>query len=704
MRTHSGATEPHNHDDVAAAVWHQAVRQALQHGLLSTLEALLQNRPPDISDAEYAYYCGQLWLAHGEYAQAASQFSMAYDSAQREPTADFRIDCAVWLAYCHSLLGHYSLVAALCGTLRTTALCGRHAAHVSFVEGLLASYCGTLAEAQQHFEQARDGALLTNDRLLELRCYLNLAAVYQHQGLMSRVGRSLHQADRLLAEQPDSRRQLQLRNIHVNRLRLLGNPAAALDLALPLPPLSDRAHSHFWGWLALSTALAAVDADAYTLANTLWQQAEHVLRQIDDNDFSRAELLWVRAWLHYRQGQLAAAETTIQTALDLIDDQLDTDYLHAYAIAGIIAVRRQQLGRAEHYLHYACAEFRRVGHVVGLASVLMHLAAFYLEINQPGQVRPVLAEAMTLLHKHQLYGMYYWDPATVAQLCRYAADDAPAVAERTPLTQRRRSRAPQAGADAAPQDWATYAAALAEHWTISANELSAAPIAAGRATAYPGQTSCSSWQPGQMQHGKPAPRSRSQPKVMIYSLGQFRVRVGGIPLTVQAAGTRKALVVFGLLLLAGQTGAQSDDLALFVWPQLEQRARRAALHSTISTLRAAFRPYPGAVQIVSLQRRYILTLDLAANAWWDWAALQAGPCAPGGPAEEQRAAALLVDRPFMDGFFDLLPEPPAELHLRAQWELLYDSLHETIEAHAARAASLIELGAVVTAEQRSTSL
>ena len=146
--------------------------------------------------------------------------------------------------------------------------------------------------------------------------------------------------------------------------------------------------------------------------------------------------------------------------------------------------------------------------------------------------------------------------------------------------------------------------------------------------------------------------------------------------------------VAGAVLLVGERGVESRDLALLLWPGGTEAQQRSSLHSAISGLRAVLDDRDGGV-LEAAAGRYYLHLSLA-NIWWDWAERRLliqrgadGAALAGAPDDTAG---------FLEGFFDLIPSPPdLPDALQRQWESLYEWLHELAEARAAEVSAWVLL-------------
>jgi tetratricopeptide (TPR) repeat protein len=395
--------------------WTTACEEAMRAGAVEQLAELLVQAPALTRDAPLLFYQAHLAAARASYQEAAELFHAARLEAEISSDTYLAHASLVWQAYCQTLLGNYPFATTLLVEVSECAPSDDVWVHIWFVKGLIAANVATLLQAEHAFVNAKLIAMRLNDHWLEGRCCANLAAIYEHMGLLDRVARLIRRVEQIQQEGPYHQRwSLQIRNITVNRLRLQGDLGAALQVALPLP---TEGGVLFRGWLALSTAHVAMDADDFALAEYLCSQASELLEPVYDQEFSSAELRWQYAWLRFRQGRLDEAYRQSQAALTLLDDHTDADHLHAFAIAGIIALARYDFGAAWLHLHRASEGFRAIYHTVGLASVLFHLAEYYLQIGQLDDAGPALAEALILVQKHHLYNTYYWAPNIMVRLC-----------------------------------------------------------------------------------------------------------------------------------------------------------------------------------------------------------------------------------------------------------------------------------------------
>lgn len=696
--------------------WVAQCQACVHMGAITALDELLITAPTEIPPATTQFYQGHIAVFRSAYEDAVRHFSAASDTAVQNGVSWLWSSSQVWCAYCHTIMGNYDVARALIATIDPAVGDDHMCATWSFVQALLTSYCDRLDLAQKAFEHARMLAVKCNARWLESRCCVNLASVYQHQGFLDRATRMLRRVGVLYQiEGGEAWRMIQVRNTAVNILRLRGNLAEALAEALPLPEPGDPVGQHFRGWLALSTALVAVDANDFGLAQQAWQRAADLLAPVHDNEFSSAELIWTRAWLRFRQGRMPEAYQDIQIALGMLDDQMDTDYLHGHAIAGIIALAHADLGSAGRILHQTCARFRGVGHMVGVASLLVHMAHYYEHTHYEDAARVALAEALTIMWIHGLHGLYYWEPDLMATLCVKAMQgdiwdaQASAIVRRLPVLPGRATMEP--ALDGQPEDtWADFAATLgarrlaATHWPAfvplvhdprpAVRRRAAQVLAAAQAPqAYAAlQTLRADPDPIIRQWVSSQRPAAIAPPIAIYSFGRFQVLCHGLPLSVRRSGTRKALAVLGILLLAGERGFESRDLAVLLWPNHAEDDQRAALHSTISGLRQVLSAAAAdQVQVVSIARRYHVRFQHG-SVWWDWQELRV--MAQDGVSHDHRPEVLSMhaDAAFMDGLFDFLHEPlDLNPRMRMRWGEIYERVHDLVEQHAAEAAQWLRV-------------
>lgn len=667
-----------------ASTWTEVCADCLHTGRLRVLEPLLAAAPAEAAPELVAFYTGHRAIAQADYTAAVAAFQRA---AQRTASPTLAHVCACWLAFAHTALGQYDLAGALLAEPPPPGACAASQGAYWLAQGLLASYRTVLASGQAALEQALTLAKQSEDRWLATLTRIILVSVYQHQGRLDRAMRLLRQIgypDQLDALEPI--RQFQVRNLAVNCLRLRGHLESAWACGWPLPSGTALDNHRFAVWLALSVAIAATDADNFALAERSWEAA-HTRTACVTDELDQAEIAWVRAWLWLRQGHLDQADTHIQTALSWIDDLMDTDYLHARAIAGVIALERGDMGMAACHLHAACAGFETIGHRMGAIGARVHLVCYYWQTQQIDAARAALAEVWAALHESGLMGAYYWLPSAMVTICTLAITG-DIWAEDTGAQER--------GAVV----WGDVAATLASHRLARQHWRAFAPLLDDprpnvrrrvtqvlRAAEHPGaERLLAALEAAPARQRPPAAPSAHGP-LTIYSFGTFRVLRDGEPVQVRRAGTRKALALLGILLLVGERGVESRDLALLLWPGGGEAQQRSSLHSAVSGLRAVLDDRDGAV-LEAAAGRYYLHLPQA-GIWWDWAErrqrLQGGAALADDPGE---------DASFLEGFFDLIPAPPdLPDALQRQWESLYEWLHELVEARAAEVSAWIALEA-----------
>lgn len=694
----------------SAADWLQACEDHIRVGEFVALVGLLEHPPSPACLAGSIFYRAHIAILQSDYDRASALFHDAYGAALTNDDTRLAQRSLIWQAYSHTQLDHYRLAQKLLADVMSyTADDDQLHGEVLFVQGLIAANCETLPTAQQWLEQAHDLALHLRDDWSEARCCVTLAAIYVHQGLMTRAACMLRRVERICQpHMPDSLMILQAHNINLYRLRLMGDMEEALGVALSLPEATDACYIHYHGWLALSSARVAIDASRFDLAEQSWQRAADLLAAVRDNEISRAELFWEHAWLCFRQGQLDAAHQHIRQALELIHDQMDIGHIHGWAIAAIIDMERGDLGMAGRNLQEAAERFRVSGHWTGLASVLLHMAAYHLRSHRPGAARKALAEALTIMRERRLYGAYYWHPETMVTLCRLAAQEDIWEGQAALLAcQLQAVVGPQTCEVSEPEDdpaasWGDFAASLAarrlaaDHWDDFVAllrdprpQVRRRGAQVLRASGHPHalallQTMHDAPVPHHHQEGRSAPTGE-QPAVVVRSFGRFEVLIDGEPLRVRTAGTRKALALLGVLLLAGPGGIESSDLALLLWPTRPADDQYAALYATISALRKVLHDALGGQSpIKALHRRYRLQIE-DSGFWWDWDQLRRLLQGPYCDAQAEQLARQLYHPAFMEGFFDLLPEPPDDRLTAMRWEDVYQQVLDLQEEHEAAA-------------------
>ncbi|KAB8139749.1 hypothetical protein F8S13_26980 [Chloroflexia bacterium SDU3-3] len=648
--------------------WAEACATCLRAGHLRELGSLLDAAPVSALRERVAFYTGHHALAQANYLGAADAFQQA---AERAACPALAHTSTCWLAFTHTALGQYDLAAALLAPPPPVQASSVSQGVYWLALGLLASYRTALESGQTALEQALTLAKQESDLWLATLTRIILVSVYQHQGRLDRAMRLLRQIgypDQLDSLEPI--RQIQVRNMAVNCLRLMGHPEAAC--VWPLPSGTPLDSHRFAIWLALSVAMAATDTNDIALAERCWETARASTPGATD-ELGQAEIAWVGAWLWLRRGQLDEAEAYIQTALSWIDDLMDTDYLHVRAIAGIVALERGDLGMAACHLHAACVGFERIGHRMGLVGARIHLACYYWQTQQLEMARSTLAQIWSALHERGLMGAYYWHPSAMVTLCTLAISG-DIWAGAGPVDE------PTAGA------WGDLAATLAAHRLARQHWRAFVPLLEDgrpnvqrrvqqvlRAADHPDADQILATQSRVRRCPQSPSVSRAGAPLNIHSFGTFRVLRDGEPIQVRRAGTRKVLVVLGILLLVGERGVESRDLALLLWPGGTESQQRSSLHSTISGLRAVLEDRDGKV-LEAAAGRYYLHLPQA-NIWWDWAERHQRL-----PSAAERASSIgQLDDPttFLEGFFDLIPQPPAlPEELQRQWESLYEWLHE----------------------------
>lgn len=411
--------------DERSTNWIAVCEQYIRSGELHALSQLLEEALPQNTQATVLFYRGRIAALEARYMQAAQHFQAAATAARVEGQSELHHRSLVWIAYCQNMLGNYRLARTLAERVANVVpIESPTYAEVLFVYGIIAADGDSLSKAFDLLEQARDMALLLSHRFLEARCCANLAPISISLGRLDRAGHMIQRVEQLGAQGEASPQQLwQIRNTNIYRLRFMGELAEALQLGTPLPEMTHDGSRHFRGWCALSTAMAAVDADQFELAERAWQQADKLIDGIDDNNLSRAELYWERAWLRLRQDRLEEAHADIRVALRLVESGMDTEHVHALVVAAVIDLARDDLALVSRYLREASDRFRAVDHRLGLASVLLHIAVYHLRGHRPIQARLMLAEGLALLRRFRAYGSYYWLPSTMVELCRIAMEE-----------------------------------------------------------------------------------------------------------------------------------------------------------------------------------------------------------------------------------------------------------------------------------------
>jgi tetratricopeptide (TPR) repeat protein len=714
--------------DAEATAWARACARCLHAADIAALRQLLATPPSDTAAADLAFYQGHAAAASTDYQAASRAFQQALQAALVSGDQLSAYASQIWLAYTQSVLGNYALAEALLahGGHDPPADLQLQSARC-FAQGILASYRGALPDAQAYLEQARTLAQQSGSRWLDLRASVNLASVYQHQGMLDRalcLSRRLTPSE--IAPTLGAGCTTQIRNLVVNCWRLQGDLDMALAVALPLP--EGTCAGPFAGWLALSTALVAVDADRFALAESYWVMADHLLAAQANDELVVAELAWSLAWLRYRQGLLEAAQVHAAAALCLIDDLMDMDYLHGRAVAGVIALARGDLGSAECHLHAAYQGFRRYGHRVGMLSTQLHLTSYYWQTGQAQAAQLALGEALASLRTCGMFGAYYWCPETMVRLCTLAMtgeaweQQAQAVGQQSSA---RLGREGLEGTDNLAEVWGDFAATLAArrlartHWRafvpllddqrarvrqratiilLASEHTAAIELVEASRAAQPASPAAPAPVPA-LPHpiAVPSPALPAPPTaaptpglpVVVQSFGCYRVLQGDRLLKLQRTGTRKALAVLGILLLAGERGVESRDLALLLWPGPSEAQQRASLYSAISALRAVLGDSDGTL-ICPTAGRYYLRVD-PTRLRWDWWELRAAVAQIGCGEGAWQRLSQCYHPALMEGFFDLLPEPQSlSRPLHMQWMEIYERIHDLVEERAAEAASWIE--------------
>lgn len=697
-------------------MWFEVCDTHIHVGELHQLAALL-DRTTDPPPAPMKTFChARLALARAEYEHASQRFQEIVSQTHHDLRDPLSQQSIVWLAYSHCMLGNYPLAHTLIAPLLPIAPCDDAVrANLLFVRGLIAANVNTMTEACTLFEQTRILALQLRNEWLEARCCANLAAVYVSCGHMERAGRMIHRVEHLnSAARRYPQQCIQVRNIQVYRLRLLGQLQQALQHALPLPEARDDGSIHHSGWLALTTATVATDAGDFILAEQAWQRAALLLGQVQDGALLDAELLWERAWLRLRQGRIAEAHNDITQALSLSETQVDIEHLHALVIAAVIAMERDDLACVGRNLIAVCNRFRAIGHNVGLASTLLHIAGYHLREQRLDAARAASAEALLLLHEHGLHGAFYWYPPTIVSVCKLAISEDWGDPQHDLFGTMRTappSTAPERPSFAPhPHDLVgDFATSLAAHRLASAHWEAFAPLLrdtrphvrrraarvlrAANTPAALAQLALLRNDPEPLLRQWFARHVAQHPNeaIVISSFGRFDILVGGQPLKLHNAGTRKARALFGVLLLVGHQGIISSDLALLLWPEQPEQRQHAALQTTVSALRRFLKETTGNEHIIifdTASRRYRL-ITPSSKIWWDWEHLRQIATTTNHhialPIECQQA----IDRspePFMQAFLDLLPQPTQlDPQTALRWNSIHDMIIELVEEHEALA-------------------
>ncbi len=719
----------HSIKDNDTARWTFMCDQALLRGEFVTLERLL-DATPVAAEVFAPFYRGRLSIARGHFEIAIRTLHRATDDLHVAHHAAFYNQCLIWIAYCHTMLGNYTLATTIVERIVTTTSSGSQLyAEACFIAALVKADSGSLLAAKDGFEQVRDLAWMLQDSVLEARCCANLVPIYIHLGRMDRAGSMVQRVEQLYDHGVVSPQQRdQIRNANVCRLRLMGQLEAALEVGLPLPTTINEDARHFQGWLTLSIAMVAIDRGTFDVAEAAWERAWDILHPITDNNLSHAELFWERAWLRFRQNNLAAATQDIQKALQLITDKTDTEHLHAYAIAGIIDLERGDLALVSRHFAYALERFRQTQHYIALASLLLHVAGYHLQEQRSWEGRKALAEGLTLLRRYQVYGAFYWHPPLVIRLCKlaicedwdtYEADLSVATSIDDPA-----SVAPDRyGLNSPPQtvlgDFAT--ALIIRRLAMSAWEIFVPVLQDHRARVRrrAGQILIASNQPEVFTHlrqlqtdpessvrlwyakhvGSHAPSPAApRPNFAIRTFGSFDILADGATSKLAASGTRKAKAILGLLLLAGKHGLPSNDIVVLLWPRVPLRNSRSSFNSATTGARTLLKPILATHPKPALAYRrdtgrYYLNMALV-RPFWDFAQLEdvvATAKQTGWTQRIQDLADNVYHPSFMDDFLDLLPKAASVASdLMIQWESVYDLICQLLEEHTAHAAAAME--------------
>jgi len=285
------------HNDTAH--WTFMCDQALRRGQFVTLEKLLDAMPVD-AEVFAPFYRGRLYIARGHFEFAVRTLHRATEDLQVTHHAVFHNRCLIWIAYCHTMLGNYTLATNIVERIVTTTSSDSQLyAEACFIAALVKADSGSLLEAKDGFEQVRDFAWMLQDSVLEARCCANLVPIYIHLGLMDRAGSMVQRVGQLYDQGVVSQQQHdQIRNSNVCRLRLMGQLEAALAVGLPLPTTINEEDRHFQGWLTLSIAMVAIDRGTFDFAEAAWDRAQNLATSTQSRVLAQNHLL-PQAMSHY---------------------------------------------------------------------------------------------------------------------------------------------------------------------------------------------------------------------------------------------------------------------------------------------------------------------------------------------------------------------------------------------------------------------
>lgn len=670
--------------------WVETAEDYLRSGSLQQLEALLIEQAAALDVLFIVFYRARLALTRSHFEAAATGFYTIASHVQidAEVYGDLHHRSLVWLAYTHNMLGRYSLAKSLLERIECQIATESHLyAEVLFVYGIIVADHdqGDRMIAQAYLEQARDRAFFFHDHVLEARCCANLAPIYNTLCLFERTGLVIHRVEQINAIGTTNPTQLfQIRNTNLHRLRLMGAIEEALLCAtIPeVPP--DDGSQHFCGWFTLSASCIYVDADQFDRADMAWQQANHILTGIDDNNLTKAELLWERAWWHLRQQHLSQAQQLIQQAFTLVGPNTDMEHLHAYVIRAVIDLASDDRGIVSRLLLDAAEGFRRAHHIVGLVSSLVHIAGYYLMVGRAYAARKMIAEAFGILRRYRMYGMYYWYPPVMHQLCSIVmredwGDYGDVLNIRQLLTDDGPVPLDVFGLDSSPQEeLAEFATTLAVrrlakgYWQMFLDLLTdARPIVRIRGArvlvaAHDPEAlivvdrlrndpdpSVVLWYQNHVERPL-LPVLKKQLEVR--SFGHFTVLVDNQSWKLSNAGTRKVKAIFGLLLLFGNEGIDRAIVETCLWPRREPVKQRQSFDVAIAAIRRLLKQTNVASSIEYRRdvQHYCL-IHHEPPLWWDWSALQLQSTMP----HPQRDQAVSMDaktrfqEPFMANFLRL---------------------------------------------------
>jgi hypothetical protein len=714
--------------------WKRQCIEALVTGRLADLENFLNDPLPPPYDVLVTFYRGRLTLAHHDYSGAVSIFHDAATRAKSANLLDLHHHSLIWLAYTHTILGNYSLAQSLLkGVEQNISPENPIYAELVFVQGLIAGDSSSRADAQEYLERARDLALLHNDTILEARCCANLAPIYNTMGFVSR---SLRAIDRVIEINHQGlinpQQMAQAQNTRFHCLRFLGRLDEALKDAYPLPELVDDGSRHFRGWMALSIASVAVDADNFVLAEEAWHRAHDILignTPIKDNHLTAAELHWERAWFLYRQNRLSEASYEINAAVDLIDSSSDVARRDSYVIKAVIDLALGDRGLVSHFLSTACDGFRKEKHPLGLASALLHVASFHLRSRRAFEGRKTLAEAFGLLRRHRLYGTYYWDSRLMVELCLLVMqEDWGEYEEALDIRQLSTDEGPIPadiyGLDSfAKEELGDFATTLAcqrlarSHWQafelLLADERSHIRLRGAQVLLNSKSPEALELLDPLVDDPIPAVRSwyyqhvaplmegpESAPPLHVRSFERYEILHHGKPWRVRTTGGRRAKALLGILLICGERGMRRDDLMAFLWPIHDKDKQRGSLQVAIAALRRLLEETVGETVKIQFRddvQRYALNCA-EPPLWWDWAHLRHlardGNVRCSSLDRKEQVIALCQARlveegyqtSFMEDFFDLCPRPDGQNEdIQHRWNSACEDIHEILARHHADA-------------------